>query len=167
MVNNDRVLEYAFRHFPISRLVFGTDAPIPEAELPSYRTGNIQQVSDQEFAALLGRPLPEKEFQGLSLTSTIAELRHAKNPVARLFSKIMGARVEAGKRRGKADLNDLFIYNMPLRACWQMTDGQITRKMTLDLLYLANGHFFKGLYRFVKDYFQGRKEAKAFLEQLK
>ena len=48
MVNNDRVLEYAFRHFPVSRLVFGTDSPI--ALLP----GKSVEINDQ-YVYMMGR----------------------------------------------------------------------------------------------------------------
>ena len=49
MVNNDRVLEYAFRHFPLSRLVFGTDAPI------SMLLGKSIEINDQ-YLYLMGQP---------------------------------------------------------------------------------------------------------------
>lgn len=49
MVNNDRVLEYAFRHFPLSRLVFGTDSPI--AMLP----GKSLEINDQ-YVYMMGLP---------------------------------------------------------------------------------------------------------------
>ena len=49
MVNNDRVLEYAFRHFPLSRLVFGTDAPI------SMLLGKSVEINDQ-YLYMMGQP---------------------------------------------------------------------------------------------------------------
>lgn len=49
MVNNDRVLEYAFRHFPLKRLVFGTDSPI------AMLLGKSIEVNDQ-YAYMMGQP---------------------------------------------------------------------------------------------------------------
>ena len=41
--------------------IIGTDAPVPELELPSYRSGKVTDVTDAEFARLLGRELPVEQ----------------------------------------------------------------------------------------------------------
>ena len=53
--------------------------------------------------------------------------------------------------KGKPDLNVLFIYNMPFRAMAKMSGGIISMKMVDDILFLVNGHFFRGLGRLIRD----------------
>ena len=148
--------------------VFGTDASVPEQTLPSYQTGRIQNVSEEEYAALLGRPIPDGSFgRELTLHDTVSRFRDAKNPAARLAGRIILRSIEKDQAKGDPSSNLLFVYNMPIRGFYQMTNGKITRKMAEDAVWWVNGHFFTGLYRFVRDYFRGRKEAKAFMELLR
>ena len=49
MVNHTDVLEYAFRHFPRERILFGTDAPI------AWLRGKSVEINDQ-YAYLMGEP---------------------------------------------------------------------------------------------------------------
>ena len=148
--------------------VFGTDAPVPEQVLPSYRSGNITQVSDEEFEALLGRPIPDGHW-GIELTAldTVSRFTQAKSPVARWIGRAVGRSIEKARAKGDPAPTALFVYNLPIRGFYQMTGGIITRKMVEDLVFWVNGHFFRGLYRFIRDYFRGRKEAKTFMESLK
>ena len=59
-----------------------------------------------------------------------------------------------------------FILNMPIRAMAQMTGGRITREMTEDIVFLVNGHFWRGLGRLIKGYFRGCKAARDFDKEL-
>ena len=148
--------------------VFGTDAPVPTEELPSYRTGNITQVSDEEFTALLGRPIPNGNWgTELTVLDTVSRFADAKNPIARFIGKRVGKSIEKARAKGDPAPNALYVYNMPIRAFGQMTKGHITRQMTKDLVFWVNGHSLRGLYRFGRDYFRGRKAAKVFYESLK
>ena len=142
--------------------VMGTDAPVPEQDLPNYRTGHIESVTYEEYARLLDRELPQGGPAGLHLNSTVQELAQAKNPLVRAFSKSVRKRVDKKLAAGKTCADELFVLNMPVRNFRQMTGGKITRAMTLDLLYIANGHFFRGMGRFLRDYFRGRKAEKQF-----
>ena len=142
--------------------VMGTDAPVPEQDLPNYRTGHIESVTYEEYARLLDRELPQNGPAGLHLNSTVQELAQAKNPLVRAFSRSIRKRAEKKLAKGQTCANELFVMNMPVRNFRQMTGGKITRAMTLDLLYIANGHFFRGMGRFLRDYFRGRKAEKQF-----
>ena len=145
--------------------VIGTDAPAPEAALPSYESGRITGVSDKEFAALLGRPIPDSKWRGdLELNDPIYRFRYAKTAAARWIARHLEKKIE--KETENPDLTELFILNMPIRALAQMTNGRITRAMTEDVLYWANGHFFTGLVRLIAGYFRGRKVNRLFQQEL-
>ena len=148
--------------------VFGTDAPTPEQTLPSYRSGKIAQVSDAEFEALLGHPIPDGHWsKELTVLDTISRFPQAKSPVARWIGRAVGKSIEKSRAKGDPAPTAQFVYNLPIRGFYQMTGGIVTRKMAEDLVFWVNGHFFRGLYRFIRDYFRGRKASKAFFQSLK
>lgn len=145
--------------------VIGTEAPSPDTALPSYESGRVTRVSDEEFAALLGRPIPDGAWHGdLELNDPIYRFRHAKTAAARWLARYLERRLE--KETENPDLTELFILNMPVRAMAQMTNGRITRGMTEDILYWANGHFWRGLGRLAAGYFRGRKTTREFQKDL-
>ena len=142
--------------------VTGTEAPCPydEAAIRPYATGDVMDVSDDAFAALLGRPIPGARWDRsapLSVNDTISQMAYAKNPVCRLVAKALGSMIDNAVRKGKPDLNLLFIYNMPFRGMAKMMNGMISMRMAEDILFIANGHFFRGVGRLIKDFFNRPK----------
>ena len=148
--------------------VFGTDAPMPTDAPACYRTADIKNASDEDFAALLGRPIPNGHFgDELTMLDTISRFVDAKNPLARWIGRSVGRSIEKARAKGDPAPTMLYVYNLPIRGLAQMTQGYITRQMAEDVLLWANGHGFKGLYRFGRDFRRGRKAAKQFKESLK
>ena len=144
--------------------ILGTDAPLPYGSLPAYESGQVKAVTDAEFTALLGRPLPEKRWAPeLEANDPLSRLCEAKTGAARLVGAFLRHKVRSSK---KADMTWHAAYNLPVRGLPQYTDNRFTRDMTEDFLYWANGHPFKGFGRLVKGYFRGRKEAKAYRQLL-
>ena len=147
--------------------VEGTEAPLPYGELPSYESGKISAVSDAEFAKLLGRPIPDGHWSGeLTKNDAICQLYYAKCGVARLAYKILTWLKNKSEAKGKPDLNILFIYNMPFRAMGKMAGGMVSEQMVDDIVFLVNGHFFRGLGRVIRDFFGNMRGNKAFMKQL-
>ena len=72
-----------------------------------------------------------------------------------------------GFAKGKPDLNILFIYNMPFRAMGKMSGGMVSDRMVDDIVFLVNGHFWRGLGRLIADFFRNQSANKAFLAKLK
>ncbi|MBP3401707.1 MAG: glycoside hydrolase family 3 C-terminal domain-containing protein [Clostridia bacterium] len=137
------------------------------ADLPSYYSGNIMNVSDEEFEKLLGRPIPDGHWGGeLTENDAICQLYYAKNGIARLAYKILTNMKNKSEAKGKPDLNVHFIYNMPFRAMAKMAGGMVSRKMVDDILFLVNGHFFRGLGRVIADFFRNNKANKEFNKKL-
>ena len=147
--------------------VEGTEAPLPYGELPSYESGKISAVSDAEFAKLLGRPIPDGHWSGeLTKNDAICQLYYAKCGIARLAYKVLTGLKNRSEAKGKPDLNILFIYNMPFRAMGKMAGGMVSEKMVDDIVFLVNGHFFRGLGRVIRDFFGNMRGNKAFMKQL-
>ena len=147
--------------------IFGTDAQVPE-QPECYRTAQIKDVSDEDFAALLGHPIPDKKFgKELTMLDTISRFADAKNPLARIIGRSVGKSIEKARKKGDPAPTTLYIYNLPIRGLAQMTKGHVTRAMAEDVLLWVNGQGWKGFWRFGRDYFRGRKAAKEFEKSLK
>ena len=132
----------------------GTNAPNPYAQLAvqSYRTARVTDVSDAEFAALLGHAIPPHlwdKTQPLTLNDTVTQLSYAKNPLARLIYRILTRMKNKATAAGKPDLNLLFIYNIPFRGMAKMMNGMVSMAMAEDMLLMVNGHFFRGCGRLI------------------
>ena len=145
-----------------SLTVEGTGAPLPydSKELPSYFSGHVETVGSQEFEALLGRPLPESHWDPkapLGWNDALLRLPDARNPLARLAGKIIVGKMEKSLAGRSADLNILFVCNMPFRGIAKMTGGMATEKTARSILLIVNGHFFRGLGGVIRGLRDGRK----------
>lgn len=67
---------------------------------------------------------------------------------------------------GMPDLSILFIYNMPFRALAKMTGGLVSECMVDDIVFLVNGHFWRGLGRVIADFFRSQRESRKFSARL-
>ena len=147
--------------------IMGTDAALPEQQLPRYFAANITEVSDEEHERLLGRPLPKREqTEELNLYDTVSRFREAKSPVARFFCRCVERSIRRARKKGDPAPNTMFLYDIPIRGVAQMSGGLITRQMARDLVYAVNGHTLWGLGRFFRNFFRGRKQQKAFWNKL-
>ena len=135
--------------------------------LPHYRSGDIRQVPDEEFSALLGAPIPDGSWSGaLTPNDAICQLYYARSRLARLVWRILDRKKRKSEASGKPDLNILFIYNMPFRAIAKMTAGVVSTEMVDGLVLMANGHFFRGLTRTVRGFFRNRAKNEAYTAML-
>ena len=120
----------------------GTCAPNPYAgvDMTPYETGRVAhgQVSDAQFAALLGRPIPYAT-PSIDENLRLCELTHARSLLLAGF----GAALDAAQRKSLAgpspDLRVAFTANMPLRALAQLTGGVIDRGVVRALIREAKG----------------------------
>ena len=140
--------------------VKGAEAPRCEnpAKLPSYCSGQIKSVSDAEFEALLGHPIPDGSWSGrIEPNDAIAQLYYAKSLKARFVWKIMDSMLQKSIQKGTPDLNITFIYNMPVRAIGKMAGGMCSQEMCDGILDIINGHgicFCKGLGKIIAGFFK-------------
>ncbi len=143
------------------------EMPYELSLLPSYASGDILNVSDAEFEKLYGRALPKEHTGELEINDPFCKMGDAKSGVFRLVYKVLKGNVERSKAKGIPDLNSLFIYNMPVRALCKMAGNFVSMEMSEAVLTMANGHFFKGLGKFIGGFFRNRKENKKYEKLLK
>ncbi len=131
----------------------GKQNPYAKPVFDCYKACDLMDVSDEAFQALLGRRLSAHSWdrsKPLEENDTIRQLFYAKNPIARLAYKILTRRVTKAIENGKPDLNLLFIYNVPFRGMAKLMNGMVTADMARDILFMCNGHGFRGLGRLIR-----------------
>ena len=150
--------------------VEGTAQPQDKrGEIPCYYNAAIKAVPNEEFEKLLGRPIPKKEWDRtlpLDRNDTFSQLFYAKGWVGRLVYKILTSLKLKAEKKGKPDLNILFIYNMPFRGVAKMMGGAADIAMVDGLLAIFNGHFFKGVGRLVAAWVRKSKAARQYRKKL-
>jgi len=151
--------------------VEGTDAPEPYDHklLLDYYSGSITQVKDESFEVLLGRPIPDEKWDRnapLGLNDTVSQLFYAKSFLARFVYRRIKGLLHTSERKGKANLNLLFIYNIPFRGIAKMMDGAVNIPMVEALLEIVNGHFFKGSGYLISAWRRGRKERRELTKEI-
>ncbi len=142
--------------------------PYSSKELSSYYSGNITNVSSQEYEELLGRVIPDGKWSGkLTENDAFCQMYYAKSGLARLVFKKLAAMKKKAEDSGKPDLNTLFIYNMPFRAMAKMTAGVVDMEMVHGIVKIVNGHFFSGLSQVISGYFRNSRLNKEYEKKLK
>ena len=110
-------------------------------ELRDYFSGHIENVPDSEFEQIYGSPLPDLSWdksKGLDANDAICQMYYARSLIARLVWKIMTHTKEKSEKKGKPNLNILFIYNMPFRGLAKMTGGAINSQMVKIIVACVN-----------------------------
>ena len=147
--------------------VEGTDAPVLCEEIPSYKACKISDVPDAEFERLLGHPIPDGAWSGeLTKNDALCQMYYAKTGAARMACKILRRKMEKAEEKGTPDLNILFLFNMPFRAIGKMTGGMVSEQMVDDLVFLVNGHFWRGAGRFLADFVRNLRANRKFKKRL-
>ena len=136
--------------------VEGTGAPVPydAVELPSYYSGDVQEVTQAEFEKLLGRAVPVDK-PVIDRNMTLGQLHHSRAPIGWLIGGVLNLLVKRAMKKGTADLNLLFVHNMPLRSIARMTGGMLSMGVVDGLVLELKGFWIIGLckagYEFVKN----------------
>ena len=130
--------------------VHGTAAvhPYEDRNLDCYYKGDVLHVSDADFEKLLGHPIPKGKTK-IDRNLTLGELNHARSPLGWLVWLVLTILLDASYKRGKPDLNNLFQYNMPLRALAKMTNGAISMGMVDGIVMELQGFWILGLVRVI------------------
>lgn len=142
--------------------VKGTGAPDPYAglDLLHYVSGQISYVTDAEFEALLGHPIPEDVVR-IDRNMTLGEMDHGRSPLGWVAQKVLRYRLDSSFAKGTPDLNTVFQYNMPLRALAKMTNGMVSMGMVDGLVWELKGFWLVGIlrviYEFVKNLILNRQ----------
>lgn len=120
--------------------VEGTGAPDPYEglDISAYETGAVKNVPDAQFATLLGHAIPSGET-AIDRNVCFRDLGKSRSPILMLVSAIVTSLVNSSYKKGKPDLNALFIYNMPLRAIAKMAGGMVSMGLVDALVREAKG----------------------------
>lgn len=134
---------------------------------PHYVTGEVDQVSDDEFARLLGRDLPiESATDEITDATPIMNFDRAPLGLARFAAKFLAKKNAKSLAAGVPDLNTIFVLNMPLRAIAKMTNGMVNKAMVDALVHAVNGHFFSGLSFAIRAFFANRRDNRSCEKRL-
>lgn len=141
--------------------------PYQPEMLPSYYSGLIQDVTEEEFAVLYGRTLPGGKWSGeLTINDAICQMYYAKSGLARLIYKVLTSIKTKSEAKGTPNLNILFIYNMPFRGIAKMTNGAVSMYMAEGMVKVVNGHFFKGMGMIIGGFFKNARANKEYEKKL-
>ena len=133
--------------------VKGTNAPDPYEglDLLHYVSGQITYVTDAEFEALLGHPVPENVVR-IDRNMTLGEMDHGRSPLGWVAQKVLRYRLDSSFAKGTPDLNTVFQYNMPLRALAKMTNGMVSMGMVDGLVWELKGFWLVGILRVIYEF---------------
>jgi len=130
--------------------------PYDKEALPSYYSGQVANVGDDEFEALLGREIPKagynfykKNRMVIHENCTVADLRYSKRWVGRAFSGAIRFAIWFLRKIGKrttANTLVMGVLHQPVRGMAKF--GGMSRRQMEALLMMFNGHVFKGIGRF-------------------
>jgi len=148
--------------------------------LPNYAVGNLRNIPDEEFAALLGHPIPDgklpfykKNRMVIDYNTTFQELRYSKRWIGRLVGKAIPWFVRVLRKFGNRVLANTLVMGVvhqPMRGMSRFSQGGLRMSQLDGLIMIFNGHFFKGLHHFFKEgrkYKRLAKEEKKALEEAK
>ncbi|GHT78194.1 glycosyl hydrolase [Spirochaetia bacterium] len=150
----------------------GSDTPDPynPAELPSYYSGRVGDVSDREFETLLGRPIPEAQWdrgKPLGRNDSLSQLFYAKSLLARITYRILTNKKNKAEAGDDPDPNILYIYYMPFRGLAKVTGGSMDLPMVDGFLEIVNGHFFVGAGLLIAAWIRKGKADRALTQKLR
>lgn len=116
-----------------------------------YNVSENFKVSKEDFETLLGWKIPAYPHnRTFDMNSTLAEIR--SKFVGKLFviivNKNMKKQFSQDERTKK--MMQAFVMEMPLRSIASMNADQFSVEMAKGLLLILNGHFIKGLRKFLK-----------------
>ena len=140
----------------------GAENPYDAKAMADYYSGKIEAVSDRQFEALLGRPIPDGTWSGtLTMNDALCQMYYAKSGLARFVYRRLTGMLKKSMEKGTPNLNLMFNYNMPFRGIAKMTGGICTMETAEGILTVVNGHFWKGLGRIIGGFVHAGKKHKA------
>lgn len=133
----------------------GAEAPYDKTLMPNYFIGNLRNIPDEEFAALLGHEIPDgslpfykKNRMLVDYNTTMSELRYAKRWVGRLVGKAIPWFTRVLYKIGQRTLANTLVMGVvhqPMRGLSRFSNGGLRMGQLDGLIMVFNGHIFKGL----------------------
>ena len=147
--------------------VDGTNPSPIDPALGHYLRAEVANVTNGEFAVLLGRTIPTAHpREDITASDLMSELIRAKSWLARLAGRKLHADKAKADAKGDPDLNVHFALNMPLRSLAKFTNGTVSTDMIDAVGEVINGHFWRGITRLVIRYCANARANKATQREL-
>lgn len=134
--------------------------PYADGVFAPYYSGDVKNVPDSAFRALLGREIPDSNLKfvkknriTVDYNTSVMHLKYAKGVAGRIFSRAIRFSYKFLKKTGqrkKANVILMGPYYMPVRGISRMTGGAVTMEQLDALIIMFNGNFFKGLAAYFK-----------------
>ena len=140
--------------------------PYEGLSLPHYESGKVIGMPDEEWAALLGRPIPSDKVS-IDRSMTLGEIGHGRAPIGWLVGFILNKLLASSIKKGKPDLNLIFINNMPLRALAKMTGGMVSMGMVDAIVMELKGFWIIGILRLIYEFIKNLIQNSALEKRLK
>ncbi|HJD45502.1 MAG TPA: glycoside hydrolase family 3 C-terminal domain-containing protein [Candidatus Mediterraneibacter norfolkensis] len=122
--------------------------PYDRNRIPSYYTGMVSNIQEEEFKALTGKTIPYDGYgNDLTLDDTPAQMYYAKSSIARFIWKRLSRKIKKKEASGRPDVKRRRIMDTSFHALTKQTDGRISDEMMEGILLMINGHLSKGLGR--------------------
>lgn len=139
------------------------ELPYDLKDLPSYASASVQDVPDEEFEKLLGRPIPPSYIDKnapLEMNSTVSQLKYAKGGFGRFGYHLLNFVIKLFKESNKSLANTITmgVLNLPFRGMARMAGGAVTMPMVEGILRIVNGKPFGVIYTITKIGKKGSKE---------
>lgn len=126
--------------------------------MAKYNTADVCDITDSLFEELVGRKLITDEYvfykkkrMVIHENATVEDLRYSRRWVGRFFSWIIRFLTKFLWAIGKKTSSNTLVMGVlhqPVRGLAKF--GNMSRRQMEGLLMIFNGHFFKGLHRFLK-----------------
>ncbi|WP_313279719.1 glycoside hydrolase family 3 C-terminal domain-containing protein [Timonella senegalensis] len=127
----------------------------------AYVRGHVESVSDAEFEALIGRPLPPATWprdRPLTRDDIIAQTKGRGGFASLLYTLIEGtSRAFMALGRPHASNNVRFAFDLPFRSVERMSAGNVDADMIDGILEMVNGRFWRGSRRTVSAWWALRR----------
>jgi len=147
--------------------VDGTNPSPIDPALGHYLRAEVANVTNGEFAVLLGRTIPTAHpREDITASNLMSELIRAKSWLARLAGRKLHADKAKADAKGDPDLNVHFALNMPLRSLAKFTNGTVSTDMIDAVGEVINGHFWRGITRLAIRYCANARANKATQREL-
>lgn len=134
-----------------------TDFGYDKEKLASYFCGEVANVDDKQFEALLGRPIPnanynfyKKNRMVIHENCTVDDLRYSRRWVGRLFGGAINFAIGFFRFIGNKTMANTLVMGMkhqPIRGLAKF--GGMSRRQMEALIMMFNGHVFKGIGKFL------------------
>ena len=142
--------------------------PYDKAALEPYYTGDVKNVTSEQFQVLYGKELPKsgytfykKNRMVIHENCTISDLRYSKRWVGRFFSWAIRFAKSATWALGMRSLSntlEMGMVHQPIRGLAKF--GGMSRRQMEALIMMFNGHLFKGIGQFLTKEKEDKKEDK-------